>query len=261
MTDEEHTTPGGAGPGTVAGRQDLVDEMKALRKRTRTQRHAYWFPLVLFGALIWASIPLYVQPQLPPHATQGLSGGVGWQQSFFSGAPGMVQAHLAYFWLAGLLGGLLVTQLWYRWHARRVGLQTPARGYLITTAVLTGLVLALPPLSGLRSPHWLRFLHWLSVLRPGDLTVRGLFPLLIIAAGLAALAWAERSQVLAVTAAIYTAAALLANLYNISNITYRLGWNLPPADESLPNVVLPGLVLLIVGAGACVAQRRRRAMA
>jgi len=33
---------------------------------------------------------------------------------------------------------------WYRRNARRVGLQTPVRSYLITVAVLTGLALAIP---------------------------------------------------------------------------------------------------------------------
>lgn len=60
---------------------------------------------------------------------------------------------------------------------------------------------------------------------------------------------------------VYTGAALLASLYDVSNIIYRLGWNLPPSDESLPNVLLPAAVLLVAGAGAFAVQRRHRATA
>ena len=56
-----------------------------------------------------------------------------------------------YYWLAALLAGLLLTLLWYRRNARRVGLQTPARSYVITVAVLTALTLVIPPLSPPRS--------------------------------------------------------------------------------------------------------------
>jgi hypothetical protein len=168
---------------------------------------------------------------------------------------------LGYYWLAALLAGLLLTLLWYRWNARRVGLQTPARGPVVTVAVLTGLALVIPLLSQLRSPRWLQSL---SVLWPGDLVLRGTFPLVIIAAGLWALAWAERSRAMAVIAAVYTATALLASLYNVENVLFRLGWN-PSGQEwrltSLPNVLLPALVLLVAGTGAFAAQRRHRARA
>jgi hypothetical protein len=94
--------------------------------------------------------------------------------------------------------------------------------------------------------------------------MRGTFPLVIIAAGLWALAWAERSRALAVIAAVYTAAALLASLYNVENVLFRLGWN-PSGQEwrltSLPNVLLPALVLLVAGTGAFAAQRRPRVRA
>jgi hypothetical protein len=106
---------------------------------------------------------------------------------------------------------------------------------------------------------WLQHLH---ALWPGDLVVRGTFPFVIIAAGLWVLAWAERSRALAVIAAVYTAAALLSSLYNIENVLFRPGWNPPRSDwslTSLPNVLLPALVLLATGAGAFAVQRRHRA--
>lgn len=249
---------GGERPG---GQPELLGEMRALRRQARAARHAYWFPLVLFGLLTCASVPFYIQPP-PPQGSGGVVVyGNGPSLPFLGGSPALVDSYVALYWVAALVGGLVLTQLWYWWHARRIGLQTPARGYLITTAVLAVLAVVIPPLSQVRSPHWLRFMHRLQVLWPGDLVVRGTFPFLIVAVGLLALAWAERSRALAVTAVIYTGAALLASLYDVSNIIYRLGWNLPPGDESLPNVLLPAAVLLVAGAGAFAVQRRHRATA
>jgi len=76
------------------------------------------------------------------------------------------------------------------------------------------------------------------------------------------LAWAERSQALAVIAAIYTVTALLASLYNMENVLFRLGWNPSGSDwnlTSLPNVLLPAMVLLVAGAGSFAVHRRQRA--
>jgi hypothetical protein len=109
-----------------------------------------------------------------------------------------------------------------------------------------------------RPPARAQHLH---ALWPGDLVVRGTFPFVIIAAGLWVLAWAERSRALAVIAAVYTATALLSSLYNIENVLFRLGWNPSGSDwslTSLPNVLLPALVLLAAGAGAFAVQRHHR---
>jgi len=107
----------------------------------------------------------------------------------------------------------------------------------------------------------LRFLHRLQLLWPGDLVIRGTFPFVIIAVGLLVLAWAERSRMLAVTGVAYLGAALLASLYDVSDLTARLGWTPPPSAQAVPNVLLPALVLLIAGTAAFAAQWRHRAAA
>jgi hypothetical protein len=258
--------PEPAGAGTAerpGGQAELLAAMKALRRRARAARHAYWFPLVLFGLLTCASVPFYVLPGHQAGETGATQAGP--PLPILGGFPGItVQRYLGYYWLAALLGGLLLTLLWYRRSARRVGLATPARGYIMTTAVLTVLALVIPLLSQVRSPHWLSWLQHLQVLWPADLVARGTFPFVIIAAGLWALAWAERSRALTVIAAVYTGTALLASLYNIENLLFRLGWNPAPRDwdlTSLPNVLLPALVLLAAGAGAFAVQWRHRTTA
>jgi hypothetical protein len=231
MSDE---VPSGDAP-------ELLAEMRALRGRARTARHAYWFPLVLFGVLTCASVPLYVQP--PPPGTAAAGAAPGTVLTYF-GDSAMISSAVPYYWLGALLGGLVVTQLWYRWHARRVGLQTPSLAYLATTFVLTALAASIPLLARVRSP---RFFGHLQVLYPGDLTIRGTFPFVLIAAGLLVLARAERSWALTVIAVGYAAAALLSSLYDVSNLTQRMGWTPSASDQALPNILLPALILLAAG--------------
>jgi hypothetical protein len=237
-------------PGDAAG---LLSEMRRLRRDARSARHAYWFPLVLFSLLTFAAVPFYVTPRV------GLNVANGSALPILGGNPGfLVQNYLGYYWLAALLGGLAVTLWWYRRHARRTGLKTPSRGYLITVAALTGVALILPLLARFRP------FGFLYIAVPGDLIIRGTFPFLIIAIGLCVLAWAERSRALGLIALIYTGTALLAALYDIENVVFRLGWNPSPGQwrfSHLPNVLLPAVVLLAAGVGAFLVQRRQRRVA
>jgi hypothetical protein len=248
----------------LAGQAALLGEMRTLRRRARAARHAYWFPLVLYGLLICAAVPFYIVPRNPAGGAVEVPQG-GPLLPVLGGFPGItVQRYLGYYWVAALLAGLLLTLLWYRRNGRRVGLQTSARGYVTTVTALTVLAVVIPLLSQVRSPHWLSWLRYLDVLWPGDLVLRGTFPFVIIALGLWVLARAERSRGLAVIAALYTTTALLSSLYNTENILFKLGWS--PSGTgwsltSLPNVLLPALVLLAAGAGAFAAQRGHRVRA
>jgi hypothetical protein len=235
----------------LGGHSDLLAELRQLRHRARANRQGYWFPLVLFGLLICASVPFYLQ-SVPPESGAVEFSGSGPALPFLGGyrlAPG--DNYLGFYWLAVLLGALLVTQLWYWSHARRVGVATQARWYVIITAAITLLALLIPVLSQVPS------LRPLATLMPGDLVMRGTFPFVIVAAGLLVLAWIERSLLLAVIAAVYSGAAVLASLYNVSNMITRLGWNLPLAYTALPNVLLPALVLILGAAAALAASRHQ----
>jgi hypothetical protein len=213
----------------------------------------------LFGLLTCGAAPLYVAAAAPRDTSGAYATGRGplLLNGFLPGGNGF---YIGWYWAAALTGGYLLTVAWYRWHARRAGVATPARGYLITGVVLTVLVLVIPPLT-MRVPalSWI----WLPF---GDVWIRGTLAFLIIAAGLWMLARVERSRALAVIALVYTGAALLSSLYNVENIVFRLGWN--PGRSALawqltvlPNVLLPAAVLLAGGCGALLAQRARRSTA
>ncbi len=233
--------------------EQLLGVARTVRRRTRSARHAYWFPLVLFGLLVLASVPFYIQhiPRSGFYANPNPAGPAFLRWSYLAGLGIFSGRYADYYWLAAVLIGLAATAAWYRWRGNRVGLRTPARGYLLTGIVLLVLALGIPALAASTAPR-------LTVLMPGDLLVRGTFPLVIIGIGLCYLAWAERSIALAVIAAGYFALSLVASLYDIENVFYRLGWNISPDYSGLPNVVLPALVLLLSGAGAWVVQRRYR---
>ncbi len=40
--------------------EELLSDLARLRRQARSARHAYWFPLILFGLLTCASVPFYV---------------------------------------------------------------------------------------------------------------------------------------------------------------------------------------------------------
>jgi hypothetical protein len=241
-----------AGPAGPADPGELLGEMRAFRRRARLARHAYWFPLVLFGLLTLASVPFYIRRHPVGGGVFRIGPGLRVLPNGFLGGPGLLELAegTAYYWLAAILLGITATVLWYRWRGNRIGLRTPARGYLITGLALLALALLIPVVSGRRIR--------LPLLWPGGYVISDLFPLVLIGLGLFVLAWSERSTGLAAIAAGYFASALVANLYFLSNVLARLHWNLSPAAAALPNVVLPALVLLLAGAGAWVVQRRYR---
>jgi hypothetical protein len=229
--------------------EQLLVQARTVRRQARRARHAYWFPLVLFGLLTCASVPFYLRSFQPAY---GRLGPPFLQSQYLGGFGILTGVGLAYYWLAAILAGLAATAVWYRLRGDRVGLRTPSRSFVITGLVLLVLALLIPVLANRAGAGRL------TILMPGDLLARGTFPLVLIGIGLCVLAWAERSIALTVIAAGYLALALVASLYDIENVFFDLGWNLSPTASGLPNVVLPALVLLLSGAGAWVVQHRQR---
>ncbi|WP_018785454.1 hypothetical protein [Micromonospora sp. CNB394] len=178
--------------------------MTTLRRRARAARQAYWHPLLLFGVLIAAAAPLYVESAEPAPLRAGSDGPAltGLVGGFLERS-----AALGWYWLAALVGGYLAGLAWYRWHGRRAGVQTPTRAYVVAGIAGT--------LAGLTLPVVLKFLllntsgpttggaRWLAGPLLG-LANLGMLPHLVIAVGLAVLAHLERSRSLWAVVGLYT---------------------------------------------------------
>jgi hypothetical protein len=251
---------GMSGDGNEPEAARLLQEIRALRDRTGAAARGYWLPLLLFGVLICGSLPFYqrlkqaqpslarppgpnpcstVAPNTPCHvAAGGVTAGVEHLTAVTA---------LGYYWQIAIPVGVVLAVLWYRWRGDRVGLRTPARGFLITGLVLGELVLLVPLLAGQSSSSGLqRLVH--------DTHHAG--PLVIIAVLLWVLAWAERSPALAVVVGCYLVAALVISNYNDSGLA---GGSTGAANLSLGALrllgLLPALILLTAGSATWLAQR------
>jgi hypothetical protein len=233
---EEHT------PQSPAAARRTVDEVTGLRRRTRRARQAFWFPLMVFGALILGSAPLY---SLPPPASifDGVVVGNGYDPL---GGELATDPHAAsLFWLIGIPAAYLLTAAFYLWRGHRRGVRTTWRAYVVTGlglfAVVALLLVNLPrKVPGRR--FFLNVFHHL----PGDLVIRGLIPLLAIAVGFMILSLAERSWALGLFAVVFFAVALTANLYDMSNVADRLA--LRGGGPEVNNIVA-GLLAPLAGVG------------
>ncbi|MHB1475560.1 MAG: hypothetical protein ACYDDU_18110 [Dermatophilaceae bacterium] len=234
-----------------------IDDVLVLQSRTRRARRGLWFPLVLFGLVILASTPLYVSPMMTPApafltpdvpsspstfaGNGGYSGLLGFSPGgMFSFSPLMVTV----FWLVATPVGYVLTAGFYWLQARRRGVATSIRAYVLTGLGLFALLVA-------TSTPVVR------VSFPGDLTIRGLTPLIAVALGLFVLARVERSWALLAFAVPFLALSVAANLYNMENVVYRLG--LGSAGPEV-NVIVVGSVLLLAGVifGLAAVRERRR---
>ena len=252
MNETPKPAPAGLG-GSEPGPAQLLDEMRVIRERTSMLARAYWLPLLLFGLVICGSLPFY--ERLAPHPT-AVPGPL--PSTCVPGAPCHVTAGVHYrvdvtalgwYWQIAVPVAVVLTVLWYRWRANRVGLRTPARGFLITGLVLGELVLLVSLLS--------------IVLQSGQPSsfaahTRHVGAMLVIAAVLWVLAWAERSKALAINTGVFLAVALPVAVVTGGGIG---GGTTGAADIALTTMrllgLIPALVLLAAGAGAWVSQRSR----
>lgn len=222
-------------------------------KPARPAAPAYWFPLVLFGLLSCAAAPLYRAAGLYPAGWTGYAplpvpgrffvftghGGFFRGPLLLPGGPWFADASfvLGWYWLEALVGGYLLTLLWYRRQARKTGATIPGRGYQIAGVVLVTAGLVLPLLWVTLSGFWQPTL--LAVL-----WMQGTVEFVIIAVGLWLFASHERSRGLVIIALAYTVTALLANMWQPAAL--------------LPIVLLPGAVLLVAGIGVFAVRREAR---
>jgi len=274
---------------------DVLADLAALRRRVRGDRHAYAFPLFLFGALILLAPLCY----LPTDATSGDLG------PFPQFVPDLVAypSLVGWYWVLTIVGGLWLTGWWYRHRAHRHGVETDTRvstaaavaallGFLAWQPLFTTLLIELFPdymgpfstpavnlpilfggaalaaaagLWGVRRTGWARtaavaVAAFLATIAFGAVSAYfhgGYAQLVIIGIALLVLAWAERSVLLAVVGGVFTVLAVLVNVNEGEQIVYLLtGYSTNMQVAVLRVLFLPGVVLLAGGVAAVVWKRR-----
>jgi hypothetical protein len=131
---------------------ELLGDLRRLRSKARRDRHGYALPLLLFGVLILAASLCYADRPWPdPIPAEGVYIRLdpGPFPAFESRFMPLVRNPLLiqWYWVLMLLAGFAVSTWWYRRRARRIGVETDIRGYLITAgAALAGLLFGMPVL-------------------------------------------------------------------------------------------------------------------
>jgi hypothetical protein len=232
---------------------ELLREAKALRDRTAAVARAYWLPLLLFGAVIGGSVGFYERlPRSQARARGATAPPVSCKPLVVNhpchSAPGYHMTHvgaLGYYWQIAIPVAVVLTVWWYRWRGNRVGLRTPSREFLIIGLVLSELVLLVPILVSQSSPGLIRDMH-----RVG--------PVVIIAALLWVLAWAERSPALAAITGAYLVAALAVAIPTNGGIS---GASTGAVHISLASTrllgLLPAAILVVAGGLTWLIQQMR----
>lgn len=213
----------------------LLSTARELAQRVRKDQRATWFPLLVFAALTFASLPVrrYSGHHLDCSAVPG-----GKICRVYS------DADFVYWPIALVLAYVAIVTFYIRrsW-ARGVG--TRVRPYaivgIIVAVALTGVALRLHNLPVIQNPAWLNGLPY-RLVSPGG----------AIGLALLVLAWAERNRALLPVIIVYLAVVLVPVTFG--SVQFDPPWYSLPA-------VSQGTVLLLGGIGFALAQRPLRSPA
>jgi hypothetical protein len=212
-------------------------------------RDGSWFALVVFGLVVLIATYFYRYPGQSASSLGCHSYGDGFTCSSVSVTRGVFGSGLGSptfppidhvspwattYWVVSIFLGITAVVGFYWIRARSSGVA--GRIWPFATAGIGVLVLAVASRG------------WITFKIPSDFWLRGMQSLLVIAIGLIALAITERSRAFLLYVTGFLGLALLSCLYDVNNLFVRLGigtWN--GNTEALPNLILPGIYLLIGG--------------
>lgn len=218
----------------------LLAEARTLRTRARSEALPLWLPLLIFGAVVCGGVVVQL-----PAAPTGPSSTFAFTElgrlSFFGGSQ--PAWYVGLYWMLAIPLGFGLAALLYRRHAHKVGLRDRSLPYVAVGLGLFGALLFLFVSEGSARALWQTH---------GDLLVRGLLPLLVVSLALGALSVIARSPALGAFAFGFVALTLVANLYDMENLAFRLGWS-PHSDwqwnlSTQTGLAVCGLTLLAASA-------------
>jgi len=219
-----------------------------LRRRTRVARDGSWFALIVFGFVVLIATFFYRSPGLTAHSPgcHASTNGFYCTVKFVSkgpfgaglGAPMSslnVSSWATTYWTISIFVAICAIVAFYRVRARASGVS----GRIWPFACVGTAALALAVASR----------GWVTIDIPWDFWIRGTQALIVIAVVLGVLAFIERRWSFSLFVVGFLGLAILSTLYNVSNLFTRLGiggeWL--GRDQGLPNLILPGLYLLVGG--------------
>jgi hypothetical protein len=223
-------TTDAVGPGDDPGQ--LLSSTRDLARRVRRDQRATWFPLLVFAALTFASIPVrrYSGHHLDCVAVPRVC-------TVYSDAEFV-------YWPVALVLAYMAIAVFYVRRSRARGVGTRVRPYaiagIIVAVALTGVAL------------WEAHHPPVNPVGPNGLLFRLATPAAAIGLALLVLAWAERNRALLAVTLAYLAAVLMPVTFGWAQ--HNPPWYLYPA-------VFQGGVLLLGGIGFALAQRPFRAPA
>ena len=227
-----------------------IEPNAELRPRTDVAREGSWLALVVAGVVVLGAMPFYHYVGATSKSTGCTTFNSGFicrthllSNGFFgmglgSSVPGILgnsSPRATTYWVISIFLGICVVVGFYWIRSRMI--RTVGTIWPLVTVGLGALVL------GVASRDWFSIV-------PTEMTIRGVQALLIIALGLIVLAVIEHTWAFSFFVAGFLGLALLSCLYDVINLFQRLGIssNWPIDDQTLPNLILPGIYLLIGGA-------------
>ena len=222
-----------------------------LRRRTRVARDGSWFALLVFGLVVLIATLFYRSPGLTALSPGCHSSANGFYCTLTNVSKGPFGAGLGTpfpsaenvspwattYWAISIFAGICMIVAFYRFRSRASGVT--GRIWPFACIGTAALVLAVASRG------------WMTTDIPGDFWIRGTQALVVIALVLSVLAFIERRWTFSLFVVGFFGLSMLSSLYNVSNLFSRFGiggnWN--GNDQGLPNLILPGLYL-IVGAAA-----------
>lgn len=220
----------------------ILDEVARLRRLTRARARGAAVPLMIFGLLTLASIPLYSHPF---HALQTLPDGGSVSRpgstSGYAGLDGFDRSaalSIAFWLITGPLS-YLACAWWYRRRAARVGLTVRWRPWAyVGTALFAVFLLAV-----FAQDHGA---HQASPPMGGSFVASAVIsPLLAIAVGLLVLAKVERSPGVAVCGLVYGGLCVIMNGYGLGQVP---PWLVPPYGGTIDGMLNPAQNLILLAA-------------
>jgi hypothetical protein len=207
----------------------LLSKARDLTRLVRREQRATWFPLAVFAAITFVSIPVrrYGGHHLTCQTEPGL----------VCKAYGNVD--LVYWPVALILAYVAIVTFSIR-RARARGVDTPVRPYAVAGIVIA-IVLSAAAIAELTHPLPAQLVFGVS-----GLSYRLVSPGTAIGLALLVLAWAERNRVLLLVALAYLAVVLVPITFGA--VRFNPAWYSTPA-------VSQGTVLLLAGIGFALAQR------